>query len=130
MGFLPPTSKRVQFNTSERINEKFALETQLNIERYRYEDQKEIMRRIEALDQEWDTERVLEASASSFILLGTILGLTSHKRWHLLSGVVGYFLLQHSLQGWCPPLPLIRELGIRTANEINEERNALQTLLH
>ncbi|KGA96709.1 hypothetical protein AJ85_00880 [Alkalihalobacillus alcalophilus ATCC 27647 = CGMCC 1.3604] len=130
MGFLPPTSKRVQFNTSEKINERLALETQHNIEKYRYEDKEEIMRRLEELDQEWYTERVLEASASSFVLLGTFLGLTSNKRWHLLSGVVGYFLLQHSLQCWCPPLPLIRGLGIRTANEINEERNALQTLLH
>ncbi|MDT8862203.1 DUF2892 domain-containing protein [Alkalihalobacillus sp. MEB130] len=79
------------------------------------------------IDQEWDTERVLEASAASFVLLGTFLGFTSNRRWHLFSGVISYFLLQHSVRGWCPPLPLIRGSGIRTANDINEERNALKS---
>ena len=41
---------------------------------------------------------------------------------------VGAFLLQHALQGWCPPLPLLRQLGVRTAEEINEERTALKTI--
>ena len=38
------------------------------------------------------------------------------------------FLLQHALQGWCPPLPLFRRLGVRTAREIARERYALQAL--
>jgi hypothetical protein len=38
------------------------------------------------------------------------------------------FLLQHAVQGWCPPLPLLRRLGVRTADEINEERYALKAL--
>jgi hypothetical protein len=32
------------------------------------------------------------------------------------------------LQGWCPPLPILRSLGVRTADEINEERYALKAL--
>jgi hypothetical protein len=32
------------------------------------------------------------------------------------------FLLQHALQGWCPPVPLLRQLGFRTSYEIEEER--------
>jgi hypothetical protein len=39
--------------------------------------------------------------------------------------VVGTFLLQHALQGWCPPVPILRRLGYRTAREIFEERLAL-----
>ena len=31
-------------------------------------------------------------------------------------------MLQHALQGWCPPLPLVRKLGLRTAEEINQEK--------
>jgi hypothetical protein len=38
------------------------------------------------------------------------------------------FLFQHAVQGWWPPLPLIRRLGVRTLREIDEERFALKTL--
>jgi len=38
------------------------------------------------------------------------------------------FLLQHAVQGWCPPLPVLRRLGFRTAREIEVERNALKAL--
>jgi hypothetical protein len=37
-------------------------------------------------------------------------------------------LLQHALQGWCPPIPLLRRLGFRTEAEINRERYALKAL--
>lgn len=49
-----------------------------------------------------------------------------HRRWLLLSGTVCGFLLQHALQGWCPPLPAIRALGVRTKEEIDSERYALK----
>jgi hypothetical protein len=37
--------------------------------------------------------------------------------------------LQHALQGWCPPVPVLRRLGYRTQPEIEEERCALRALL-
>jgi len=37
--------------------------------------------------------------------------------------------LQHGLQGWCPPLPLLRRLGIRTRGEIDREKYALKVRL-
>ncbi len=39
-----------------------------------------------------------------------------------------WFLLQHALQGWCPPVPFFRERGVRTAAEIGRERYALKAL--
>ena len=42
--------------------------------------------------------------------------------------VVAAFLLQHALQGWCPPLPLLRRMGMRTSAEIHEEIIALRIL--
>ncbi len=50
------------------------------------------------------------------------------KRFFALPAVVAGFLLQHALQGWCPPLPLFRRLGVRTAAEIDQERYALKAL--
>ena len=37
-------------------------------------------------------------------------------------------LFQHAVQGWCPPIPLLRRLGIRTSREIEIERVALKIL--
>ncbi|WP_277679785.1 YgaP family membrane protein [Gracilibacillus dipsosauri] len=129
MSLLPPTTERVQLNTSPLVNKKITHKTELNISKYLNEDNQEILKRLKSIEQEWDTERILETSAASFILLGTYLGIKRNQKWHLFSGFISFFLLQHSLQGWCPPLPLIRKLGVRTANEINEERNALNSIL-
>jgi hypothetical protein len=38
------------------------------------------------------------------------------------------FFAQHALQGWCPPVPVMRRLGVRTAREIERERYALKAL--
>ena len=48
--------------------------------------------------------------------------------WSTLPAVVAGFLLQHAAQGWCPPLPLMRRMGVRTRDEINQERYALKAL--
>jgi len=32
------------------------------------------------------------------------------------------------LQGWCPPVPVLRRMGIRTQSEIERERCALTSL--
>src|SRR5436190_144953 len=41
---------------------------------------------------------------------------------------VAGFLLQHALQGWCPPMATFRRLGVRTSYEIDYERYALKVL--
>lgn len=88
-------------------------------------DRDDILRRIDALEREWDVERILEVNASTLALTGLVLGLTVNRRWFLLPGVVLPFLLQHGLQGWCPPLPILRRLGVRTRGEIDREKFAL-----
>ena len=42
--------------------------------------------------------------------------------------LVAGFLLQQALQGWCPPVSVLRKLGLRTQREIDEERFALEAL--
>ena len=51
-----------------------------------------------------------------------------NRRWYLLPAAVATFLLQHAVQGWCPPVGLFRRLGVRTQREIDEERYALKVL--
>ena len=87
-----------------------------------------ITRRLDELDREWDIERTLEANAASAVLAGVLLGALVDRRFFLLPAVVGGFLLQHALQGWCPPLPVFRRMGVRTQSEIEEERHALKAI--
>jgi hypothetical protein len=78
------------------------------------------------LDREWDIERTLEANASTAVLVGVTLGALVDRRFFALPAIVAGFLLQHAIQGWCPPVPLLRRLGFRTASEIDYERYALK----
>lgn len=126
---LPNTIERVTKNTSEDMNRAIQERTARSIEYYRLHPD-EIEQRLRELDREWDIERALEANAATLVVLGTTLGLTVNKRFFAAPLVVGGFLLQHALQGWCPPLPVMRRLGYRTVSEIMEERDALESLNH
>ena len=123
------THDRVRENTSKKALEKIDRKTEENIHHYGSQDRAAIRQRIEALNKEWDTERVLEITSGINVLLGLALGLTVNRRWLILSAVSAAFLVQHTVQGWCPPLPVIRSLGVRTKNEIEQERDALMELL-
>jgi len=89
----------------------------------------EIPRRLKELDREWDVERVLATGSSCLSLLGLALGISRRRRWLALPAIVQSFYLQHTLQGWCPPLPLLRRAGFRTPNEIEREKAALKEIL-
>jgi len=73
-------------------------------------------------------DRVLITNASVIAGLGLILGFTAHRSWFILPGIVTTFLFQHGVQGWCPPLPLFRKLGVRSFKEIDRERFVLKYL--
>ncbi len=53
---------------------------------------------------------------------------TKNKNWLILPAVVLGFFMQHAIQGWCPPLPLLRKLNIRTSKEIEQEKYALKII--
>lgn len=125
---LPGTSERVPLNTSACSNQQIRRDTEENIAHYRHAGRSAIDRRLQELEQEWDVERVLETNAATACIVGVTLGLTVNRKWFLLPGIVGAFLLQHALHGWCPPLPVFRAMGRRTQREIDEERFALKVL--
>lgn len=125
---LVSTVERVPQNTEECVNERIRQATELNIATYAARGMAAIERRLVELDQEWDIERLLETNASIACLAGLTLGATVDRKWFLLPAAVAGFLLQHAIQGWCPPLPLFRRLGVRTASEIDYERYALKAI--
>lgn len=125
---LPTTADRVPENTTEHVNECIRRRTEENVRRVANAGPGAIDRRLRELDAEWDIERCLETMAPTFTLLGMCLGLTVNRKWFALPLVVQTFFLQHALQGWCPPIPVLRRFGVRTATEIDRERNALKAL--
>lgn len=124
---LPTSSERVPRHTEPHINRRIEEETHYRLSYYAHHPE-QIDGRLRELDQEWDIERALEANASALALTGLCMGTTFAKRWYLLSAGVMGFLLQHAVQGWCPPVGLFRRLGFRTPSEIEQERSALKAL--
>lgn len=122
------TTDRVRANTQEGINRRIDREIEECVREYAQKGPEEIAFRIGELDREWDIERVLEANASVLAFTGLLLGVTQNKRWLWLPGLVLPFLFQHAVQGWCPPVPLLRRLGVRTRQEIDREKYALKAL--
>ena len=120
---------RVRRVTSSRLNREIDRQTDRNIRRYIGANRETIIDRMHELDREWDIERVLEVRASALALTGLVLGLTVNKRWFAVPGIILAFLLQHGLQGWCPPIPILRRLGVRTRGEIDREKYALKAYL-
>ncbi len=125
---LPSTVERVPINTAESVNEQIRRRTEESVRRVAAGGPQAIERRLAELDREWDIERTLEANAATLAAAGAALALMEDRRFAILPLVVGGFLLQHALQGWCPPLPVLRGLGVRTQSEIDEEKYALKAL--
>ncbi|HWH67766.1 MAG TPA: hypothetical protein VNT26_00145, partial [Candidatus Sulfotelmatobacter sp.] len=123
-----PKEDRVRAQTKPEINQRIDTALERRLRFYAAQDKHAMTERLEELDREWDIERVLEANAASLGLLGLFLGSTVSRKWFLLPVAVTGFLLQHAIQGWCPPVPLLRNLGVRTRLEIEQERYALKLL--
>ena len=125
---LPATTARVPLHTPDRYNEAIRHRTEETVRQYATAGPEAIECRLQELDREWDIERCLEANASSLCLAGVALGAVVDRRLLVLPALIAGFLLQHAVQGWCPPVPVFRHLGFRTQSEIEEERYALKAL--
>ncbi len=125
---IPATQKRVPEHTDKNINDRIRQNTEARVSAFSYAGREAIDKRLEQLDREWDIERAIEANGSVLLLTGLGLGALFSKKWLILPALVGGFCLQHAIQGWCPPIEAFRRMGVRTAREIEEERNALKAL--
>src|SRR5947209_19982007 len=125
---LATTTGRVPEHTAAPVNEAIRRRTEVTVRRVAAAGPAAIDRRLRELDEEWDIERCLETMAPTFTLLGMTLGLTVSRKFFVIPLAVQTFFLQHALQGWCPPVPVLRRLGVRTVEEIEQERTALKAL--
>lgn len=125
---IPTTRDRVPVHTDPSINEQIHADIRARV-RSLAENPAAIPARLKELNEEWDIERAIEANASTLAFVGVALGFFVHPYWLILPALVTGFLFQHAVQGWCPPVPILRQLGFRTVHEIESERYALKALL-
>lgn len=126
--YFPSTINRVESSTCATVNSAIHEEMVERVARIVASGPAAIERRLQELDNEWDIERALETGAATMSLTTLTLAATVDKRWAFVTAGIAAFLLQHALQGWCPPMVVFRRLGIRTEHEINVERLALRLL--
>src|SRR5947207_705568 len=113
---------RVRRHTAPAVNKRIDDAIRETVKRYASQSKAIISQRIGALESEWDIERVLEANAASVALAGVLSAAMGYRRGLLLAGGVLGFLLLYATKGWCPPLPVLRRLGVRTRREIEREK--------
>lgn len=119
---------RVAANSSPKVNDRIADAIDARLD-YFARHPEEIEQRLNELDREWDIERSLALTAGTLSVASCTLGAFVNRRFYAVAALVGGFLAQHALQGWSPPLPLFRMIGVRTSREIEEERRALESIL-
>jgi hypothetical protein len=119
---------RVQAHTAMYVNREIEREAARRVLHVARESKPAITQRIDQLEEEWDVERWLEANAAALAFTGTVLGLLVNKKFFAIPCIVLPFLFQHAIQGWCPPVPILRRKGVRTRREIDAEKYALKAL--
>lgn len=117
---------RVRCSTSDEANRNIDAIILSNLKKYEGKSHSEISKRIKELEKEWSIERWLEMNASILAFIGVILGFVLNIYWLILPGFVLLFLALHAIQGWCPPIPIMRRLNVRTRKEIDWEKFALK----
>lgn len=125
---LPPTTQRVAAHTCPEVNEMIRSSTLENLARMEDAGEPELSARIEELNKEWDMDRFTEAKAALCFMGCSLLVASKSKGWSLLSMISAGFLLHYALFGWCPSAPVMRRMGIRTAEEISQEKFVLKAL--
>lgn len=125
---VPSSRARVPRHTPPAVNRRIQQDMETRVSALAG-DRAAIEKRLRQLDHEWDIERAIEMNAAALAFAGTALGAAHDRKWLALPLFVTGFLFQHAVQGWCPPVPVLRRLGFRTVYEIEQERRALLALV-
>jgi hypothetical protein len=119
---------RVRRYTTDRQLQRIDARTRRSVQLYANQPRHIMDERIEELGREWSIERFLQISVAVVGLTTALLAARRSRNWGLATCAgLGFFLL-HATDGFDPPLPLLREMGIRTRGEIDREIYALKAL--
>jgi hypothetical protein len=127
---VPDTADRVRNNTAPEVNRVIDNNIINRVKQYANASKEDLNLAIRALDEEWDIERILEFNASTLLVFSLLMFVLRsgglRKLWFPIT--VAGFLWMHAFQGWCPPVPVFRAMGFRTAAEIFTEKNLVKAL--
>lgn len=115
---------RVRNMSTDRANRAIDAKTRESIERTSAGGRAAIEQRLEALQQEWDIDRILMANFATLVF-AQLVAATRDRRWLWGPLIQTPLLMMHATLGWCPPSLWFRPLGFRTRFEIQAEREAL-----
>jgi hypothetical protein len=125
---IPGSAERIPRHTKPEVNDRIVARTLDDIAHFSTADEEERDWHLRDLEEEWDIERTIAATDGAILLAAGLVGLMLRRpsRWlFLVPVVIGGFLLQHALVGWCALMPILRRQGIRTPYEIAGEKAAL-----
>jgi hypothetical protein len=123
------TTTRVQQHTPERINDDIRRRTRERVARYARLSEDQLRRKADELEAEWDIERAIAAQTGAVTLGAVLLGRLVRRGFFAVAAVGSAFLIQHALIGWSPAVMLLRRMGFRTAQEIEQERHGLDAAM-
>jgi hypothetical protein len=126
----PRTEDRIRKHTATHVNDKIDRLTRARLQEHLAGGRDAVVARLKELDREWHVDRALMANFAIVGGLSHELGMHYHRGWMTFFRAQMGFLLMHALVGWCPPLPVFRRLGFRTAKEIAAERAELTRALN
>jgi hypothetical protein len=124
MRLLPPTRRRVPAHSAPEANARIHRQAQARVAAALASGRVE--ERLDELEREWSTERALQTNFALVALASVGLAAFHDRRWLALTAAAAGFMVQHALQGWCPPLAVFRRRGFRDEGEIERERRALE----
>lgn len=125
---IPATTQRLTRHSTNRVNEAIDFRIRESVARYASAAPALLDGRLCELEHEWDVERLTSAASGLTVLASVLLASFLGEGWLVLPAIIGGCLLLHAVIGWTPALPLIRQLGFRTAEEIAQERYALKAI--
>jgi len=131
--YHPPVHDRVREHSPGAVNQRIDRAARGAVAELATPDA--IRARLAELEREWDLDRALIgvfSVAGSLTARAVMRSLARRGRlgfWGLLFDTQLGFLAHHAVRGWCPPVALLRRLGVRTAKEICAERVALERKL-
>ena len=126
---LPTAPSKLQDHTPDGINQEIERQIEANVGYFKRQDQAIIKERISQLDREWDAGRTASGINAALAIVGTGLSFAGSRKWHYLTAAAGAFTLQQALLGWSLPQAIARRMRVRTSNEIELEKQALENLL-
>jgi hypothetical protein len=124
----------IRKHTRASSNQRIDRDTQEALDVVGYSRER-IQARLAELDREWDIDRALMlnfAIIGAFTASMTMRNIFRHGKLGVFGAMLFSqlsFLAHHAIRRWCPPMPLFRRLGFRSAREINSERTALELRL-